>query len=151
MNVASRQLSKELYELSGWDATPNIYWRDSLSQPDVWFTDHAHNNPELQVFNVEHKLPAYDLGYLLRKLPDGVKLERQRRYMPSEDTSREQWVIEPGDLLQVTNGTETVRLPMGDLGDEYLPDLLADTPEDAAAKLAIELFKQGVLTRGGDE
>lgn len=64
---------------------------------------------------------GYSLGYLLRKLP-GVKLEQIDKDYWNAQTSYD-------------DGTE-------------IPDYKscdADTPEDAAALLCIELFKQGVL------
>jgi hypothetical protein len=60
-------------------------------------------------------IPAYDLGYLLRKLPQPYSI----------------MAYSTGRLVAV-QGEVTAT---------------ADTPEDAAAKLAIELFKQGILTR----
>jgi hypothetical protein len=67
--------------------------------------------------------PAYGLGYLLRKLPPerlGGRLCVEWQY---EDT----W--------------KAMYYAVGLEGE------LADTPENALCKLAIELFKQGVLTR----
>lgn len=62
---------------------------------------------------------AYTLGYLLRKLPPYCELHRAI-YM-------DRWVITTdGELHKVI-------------------EMTADTPEDAACRLAIELFKQGVL------
>jgi hypothetical protein len=73
MNVASKELCEELRELSGWKKTDR-YWHQRLDdgaetdkynpfvaeRPAVWKT-------------TEWKMtPAYDLGYLLRKLPQHV-------------------------------------------------------------------------------
>ncbi|CAB4132348.1 hypothetical protein UFOVP253_8 [uncultured Caudovirales phage] len=85
---------------------------------------------------VKRSFPAYDLGYLLRKLPDYVKLFRNNygKYY----------------CAAVTGG---FRHPDNQLGQ---PDTahdwyIADTPEDAAAKLAIELFRQGILAPTGGQ
>jgi hypothetical protein len=69
--------------------------------------------------------PAYTLGYLLRKLPelDG------RGYIQLTKMSQE---------YQAVYAINT----RDDMGRAY-----AESPEDAAAKLAIELFKQGILTK----
>lgn len=141
MNVASLELSKELYELSGWGATGNIYWRDTVSEPTVWFTDHAHNDPELQVFDAENKLPAYDLGYLLRKLPDTIDLD---------DDADRVLTLQPMRGLRGSGRWDASYDNVDKVQDSRL-DCFSDTPEDSAAMLAIELFKQGVLTRGGDD
>jgi hypothetical protein len=119
MHVANLELCKELFEVSGWDYT--TFW---------WFNDQPENRillaSELQNDNGTFKRrisPAYDLGYLLRKLPGNC------------------------DLTRLSNGLWKIA--------HNARFASADTPEDAAAKLAIELFKQGVLTKlevaGSDE
>lgn len=100
MAVASLELCKELHTLSGWE-TP---------------LDQFH-------YNEGEPLPAYDLGYLLRKL--------QRNHVELYGLTTGEWTARA-----YWHSTEQARA-------EY-----ADTPEDAAAKLAIELFKQGILTKG---
>ncbi|MDI9934734.1 hypothetical protein QM806_04595 [Rhodococcus sp. IEGM 1351] len=80
---------------------------------------------------IENQLqfPAYSVGYLLQKLPHSVEV---RNHFMNEDFGVIQiggWANEMRSRLNVT----------------------ADTPEDAACKLAIELFKQGDLKRDGDE
>lgn len=122
MNVASLELCKELYELSGWKATSNTFrygnekldWIQSDDGKD-WY------------------LPAYDLGYLLRQLPESTTLRRNKAKAIKASNWHGEWAI-------------------GVYGDQYreVGGKHGDTPEDAAAKLAIELFKQGILTRVGD-
>ena len=77
--------------------------------------------------------PLYHLGYLLRKLQDNdlTVIMRWNRDMGGRVAMKQwdkKWCIGTFDM------------PQG----EYP---VADTPEDAAAKLTIELFKQGILTR----
>lgn len=106
MNTASLELCKELYELSGWEAS-RWYWADPGGAPN------------LDATGLHHKVsPAYDLGYLLRELPVFTQIYK--------DTGSQYRAS-----LSVGSGK---------------PKFFADTPEDAAAKLCIELFKQGVLT-----
>jgi hypothetical protein len=66
--------------------------------------------------------PAYDLGFLLRKLPNIVDADRFR-------------------MLQSGGGWFTGYHD----GDLFTLATVANTPEDAACKLAIELWKQEVL------
>jgi hypothetical protein len=112
MNDASLELCKELFELSGWKDTEKKqgFYVRSLDSGLGEIAEHG-------------RIPAYDLGYLLRKLPDGVAL---RHVKPAND-SQSYWAAEyvPHDFFGET----------------------ANTPEDATAKLAIELFKQGILTK----
>jgi hypothetical protein len=121
VNVASLELCSELYELSGW-GSQEFWWTEVADYPfdrNKWI---AHNQG-----NIPRKYPAYDLGYLLRKLPAMID----------------------GDCVTLTHadkwGASYEGLRGGALMSRFIQS--ADTPEDTAAKLAIELFKQGVLTK----
>lgn len=112
MNVASVDLCKELFELSGWNNDGSEYRGGSS---ECW--------PD--------GLLRYDLGYLLRKLPYRTCIERLPFYYVA-------WIYESG------SGESE------DYDDEYDTHAQhANTPDDAVCKLAIELFKQGILTKGG--
>lgn len=95
-NVASKELCEELYDLSLWIAPQN--------HPDATKGYYG---------------TGYDLGYLLRKIPGGVRVQHMTKHIWSAS-------IVGNVVAHLVNG---------------------DTPEDAACKLAIELFKQGVLTK----
>lgn len=120
MNVASLDLCKELYELSGKT------WHEEIIYS--WHKDYGEY--VIEDFWTGSICPAYDLGYLLRKLPDYAKLFRN---------NQGKWFA-----AAVTGG---FRHPDNQLGQ---PDTahewyIADTPEDAAASLAIKLFQEGIL------
>jgi hypothetical protein len=108
MNVASLDLCRELYELSGWKMTEHI-WCPVKDNSGDW------HHVYYMLGNLAKELPAYDLGYLVRKLR--------------------------GELLVLDDS---------EMGLFFRSMLTLETLEDAAAKLAIELFKQGVLKRDGD-
>jgi len=113
MNTASLELSKELYELSGWGT--DLEWRSDST------TD------------ISGAYPAYDLGFLLRKLPRWVEdgmLELSTR----QGRFREGWLASYVDMDDQPTGVEGC----------------AETPEDALTLLAIELFKQGILKKEVD-
>jgi hypothetical protein len=124
MNVARLELSKELYEVSGWEADQT--WAEDgggeafLCRSD--FSDLGHES-----WRVAY---AYDLGYLLRKLPKKLARGYWLALAPL-DSEADEW--EAGYFQDREHSPHQV---------------YADTPEDAATKLALELFKQGVLTRG---
>ncbi|HET6924843.1 MAG TPA: hypothetical protein VFH39_03380 [Candidatus Saccharimonadales bacterium] len=126
MNVASLELCKELYELSGWSLATSK-WYESWGDSDWSIADKY--NP-----NCPENYPAYDLGYLLRKLPWMIGAPRALLYMQKR---------EKGYYYAYTTST----------GEDWPFDERAtvfkveDTPEDSAAMLAIELFKQGVLSK----
>lgn len=126
MNVASFELCKELYGLSGWATEDRLlhYYAGGFVTGTA-----DNNNPS-----------AYDLGHLLRKLRaiDDPVLTEHKANIYVELTVLENYA----SATAVRGITETgpaqriqPRLPICD----------ADTPEDAACKLAIELIKQGVL------
>lgn len=134
MNVASLELCKELYELSGWRERVGLQYF-----PDKFYATHLRLDLEEEVtptmdesYEADFICPAYDLGYLLRKLPHKTRVDKhtirghpdRRRRLPDHD-------VYNAFLHTATNQCWQQ----------------ADTPEDAAAKLAIELFKQGRLKR----
>lgn len=103
VNFASLEHCKELYELSGWKDT------------DIWFGNGDVSNVKRNSYGVyfdNNDIPAYDLGFLLRKL--------RPIFLSQDDTEL----------------AEALRLMC------QVP-----SPEDSLCKLAIELFKQGLLTK----
>jgi hypothetical protein len=123
MHVACLRLCRELYQLSGWE-----YSRAWFDQERPWVSDFFDHSPPFIC-------PAYDLGYLVRKLP------HQRASRTGAMLSLHILAVAPGPgwRAEYTHGNGAV-LESGLVGE-------ADTPEDAAAQLAIELFKQGILGR----
>lgn len=113
MNVASLSLCKELYKVSKWLDTPNCYFNSDSGSHGL--TDS--NNGELG-HDIYREAPAYDLGFLIRKLPPYTRIQTMKGDVPYR-VSYDNGVSERG--------------------------VNANTPEDAAAKLAIELFKQDIL------
>lgn len=108
MNVASLELCKELYELSGWNSGQRAFYtfdEDKMVETNAFDED------------LVGEIRKYDLGYLIRKLPPYVQ------------------------LMTMRNGCDAV---LKDLKNTVA--VHADTPEDAACKLAIELFEQGILS-----
>lgn len=107
MNVASLELCKELYELTGWGwgELESYYDKDPVFPTVV--------------------CPKYNLDYLLRKLP-----RHNHGYLTLTVTGAgEMWAAGYWD----------------DSENRLIVKRLGDTPEDAAAKLAIGLIKQGIL------
>lgn len=123
MNLASLELCKELYELSGWKQTS--YWHHKYQ------VDSGRQTSHWRSINLDQELtmPAYNLGYLLRELPPHI-----------DQTTNELMIGRWG------NEWRACYMPIN-LG--HYPELReqAEAPEDALTKLAIELFKQGVLIR----
>jgi len=117
MNVARLDLSKELYTLSGWE---QALYEHELLNGEYYTTT-------LPIKDMEHGsrntyIPAYDLGYLVRKLQTTMD------YLRASTVSK-QWVVK------------------GPWSDDEDSLIYADTPEDAACILAIRLFKEGILKR----
>lgn len=119
MNVASIDLSRELYELSGWGETELGWWPGARKTP-------------IRTKDSAFEFPAYDLGYLLRKLPS--EYEGHRLCLVNTSAG---WT-----------GNYTKRLTSP---DTPAMGVTAGSPEDAVVKLALACFREGVITRGGDE
>lgn len=124
MNIASLELCQKLFELSGWIDT-EYGWLSYSS----WETDEV--SYELSKRDKKRWCAgAYDAGYLLRKLPssdaEGYKLQ-----IRCDDT--DYWYA--GYYKRDNSQLKTESNPCA-------------TPEEAACQLAINLFKEGVLTRG---
>lgn len=107
MNVANLSLCKELYELSGWDETYHLH-------PD-------------ENSNAYKASPAYDLGYLLRKLPWNLEAPYGKYCSAHMYLNKQKSHYRVGYLFY----------------SQY--NQTANMPEDALCKLAIELFKQEIL------
>lgn len=118
-DVASLDLCKELYELSGWgdDEIIHFGYREdgTVAHFRVW--------PAM--------CPAYDLGYLVKKLPSPLVVHEPPQCFVELKRYGEPWVA--------MYRQENTMQPVAALRFDSL------TPEDAAAKLCIELFKQGIL------
>lgn len=134
---ASLELCKELYELSGWGETlayyeqsdgippgePYIVYPELIKQYGLWGTQ-----------EVKVRTPAYDAGYLLRKLPRVIEEMDSLKFLsvePSPISSRE-WEAGYSD--------ENYDKP------EFV--CYSETVEDCLASLAIELFKENIIKRG---
>lgn len=116
MNTASLKLCKELFEVSGWHE--DLEWHINRKPPAAEFSRIA---------------PAYDAGFLLRKLP--LNIDDGFFELNHYGTDNGYWIAQycTHDL-----NTNVFTYDFSNHGD---------TPEDAACKLVIELFKQGILKR----
>lgn len=128
MNVANLELSRELYKLSGWYKATEKFWfyDDNFGYQLV---DRPFGKLEKENGN---RCPAYDAGFMLRKLPakiiDGIDDFFLKMSKNDDNDYTFAYVCEMANLY----GTPS-----------------ADTPENALALLAINLFKQGILTQEG--
>lgn len=113
-NVPSVHLCRELHKRSGWVLTEK----------------HWHNGEPHSNVPYGWDCPAYDLSFLLRKLP-------QNSWVGYVDTSGQRGCALAKTYTWNEQGNDVRKIA----------ECRAGTPEDAACLLAIELFKQGVLTR----
>ncbi len=134
MHVASLELCKELYELSGWGDTEYGYYYRSRVAEDLHEPRLA-TDRELMIQNLYSyvadgsRYSAYDLGYLFRKLhPAGFFLRWGIDFESRPDAGKDKWFICA-------------------LDDKHDIRFWDTNVEDAACKLAIELFHQGVLKK----
>lgn len=123
IDVASYKFCEVLYELSGWSGPHWWYRLHGASKTPIVF--HLRSIPQ------ENDIPAYDLGYLLRKLPLQIKSESLE-------------LVVYGGHWEAAYTKSRRSLWGEDIGSHA-----SDTPEDAVCSLAIELFRQDYL--GGDD
>src|SRR2546423_11794922 len=76
MNVASLELCKELYGLSSWKSEGCAVYALSGESKIFQFV----RNPGPNVISMDYYIPAYDLGYLLRKLPANIHIQQRSEY-----------------------------------------------------------------------
>jgi hypothetical protein len=147
MHVASLELCKDLYELSGWAKTAfpghqdtdkqYMVFKDGSNQDFPYLLD-GRDDLSYKDYDADYT-PAYDLGYLLRKLPANCYI---RNCMNSGDFNPDQ--------LPPANRFEAYLDEIDTTEKEFFRQYrAADNPEDAACSLCIELFKQGILRNGG--
>lgn len=152
MTVASLNLCKELYELSGWE--PNSWWWTEDYQGTTKDTKWSVSDEPIIASGRNEGLssyPAYDLGYLLRKLPrklNGVNSkQRDGNFNLYASRGKTAWVASYADA----DGSIIRRLKKDAESQNnrnfWFIHGSSDTPENATAKLAIELWKQGVLSK----
>ena len=106
MNVASLELCKELYELSGWSDTDYTYYANAGQHSGTMM----HRS---LVFDKPENLPAYDAGCLLSKLPRGLIVR--------SNTDEADWVASYMQSVHYANTPEDalckIAIELFDLGD----------------------------------
>ena len=126
MNEADLNLCKELCELSGWNKTDKYH--------EVEASVYVNKMP--QDWDI---IPAYDCGYLLRKLP--------AKHIISSITHSHDYQLQ---LKKWSSGKYSAAYYFeggNNCDSDWLADAEDKSPENALCKLAIELFKQGILTK----
>lgn len=145
MNVADLELCKELHKLSGWSSTDKIWFpyydvpaeAPMEGEPPYWALTDKDGGSIVESENI----PAYDAGYLLGKIfesdlppidylcfyPYGNEVSAKLAAYNDFDESRSEDA--PTKSTKVSENTR------------------GKTHADALCKLAIELFKQGILTK----
>lgn len=119
MNATSLEISKKLYEVSGWDNCSLKWIRDKHPEHNMGeFVSDTNVTPK----SMEYLAPAYDLGYLLRKLPGTIG----NKYL---------------DIGYGGTGVWSACYELFEQ-DHYCT---ADTSEDATALLAIKLIEEGII------
>lgn len=123
MNVASLELSKQLYEVSGWGD-----WKEPGGGLPDWHRTVSDLGGPVNI------CPKYDLGYLLRKLPFGPDGNGMSFGFAKDKVWYMNFILTGirGPHMQSSFSAE------------------GDTPEDAVTKLFLELFNQRLIRREGE-
>jgi len=136
MNVTSLELSKELYDLSGWNKT-DFLWVAAPERDEGYVVKdktalHALNEMIYQTGKIYNSTFAYDLGYILEKLPLQVTLYK----------GVNGWTFNQGNITKQNPIDDELYKLM-----RFEQSFKSDKPEEAAGKFAIELFKRGILKK----
>lgn len=126
MKVANLQLCRELHEVSGWDGTDFIHTRGQGG----WMVG-------MKYYKGKEWVPAYDLGYLLRRLPKNLGIYWLELKFTNNSCFAVYWDENTHSALELDLVTHRIKFDIG-----------GDTPEDAGTKLVIELFEHGLLKHG---
>jgi len=119
-DVANLELCMELQSLSGWKDQQRSVWSSELGD----------------------YIQRYTLGYLLRKLPRWIEPEKNMPHLLT---------VQPNPIGKGWNALYRLSIATPTSDRRHATEIHeADTPEDALCKLAIELFKQGVLKKASD-
>lgn len=127
MNATNVELARQLYRISGWDKTHMAWAVPTEGDFKPWL------RPGVGSSSAYTEHPAYDLAYLLRKI--GEKLRVSVEYCRLDQKLAMDLKEWEGQWIAYT--------PYMKQGDYPF----ADSPEDAAASLALHLFEQGVLEK----
>lgn len=135
---ANVQLTNGLFRVSGWvDTRYQLVKYSMRSEPMLLPMPNGALDVAVLSGDVEWKLPAYNLGYLLRKLSRS-KFWKSGTTSCDIEACGQQWQVRVDGMVQ----PEDAPVQSRSVYSGY-----ADTPEDAAASLAIKLFEQGVITQ----
>lgn len=140
MNVVSIELAKKLAEVSGWESDHAIVIVNPGLEGEYVRVRELDADEDIDEVGAEAW--AYDLGHVLSNLPQFISWQ-------GDDLS---FFISPVGRKVYTEG-EVADWATGYMNHSEMPAIMRtdERIEDAAALIAIELFEQGVLTRGGDE
>ncbi len=138
MNVASLEICKSLYELSGLDY-PTIYWQEDFYEDGSvnWNLYHDNENK----LRTGRSVPAYDAGYLLRILPYNFIAEGAHYNGDYQDNL---FYLD----INFNSNQDAKYSFLYSNGEESLYFTPSNTPEDALALLAIKLYENGILKKG---
>lgn len=135
MNLASLELCKELYGLSDWSDTNFWYGEPKNLEPQLIFRADK-QIPNEMIWAGDRFTPAYDLGYLLRKLPARIHM------LEGDDVFL---VIEKFDPHPLDEPRYTAMYKASVDSDCWAQT--TDTPEDAVCALAIKFFQEEILKK----
>lgn len=126
MNIASLAPCKRLYELSEWEPEHREWWGLLNGGYKAGISEVRQSGR----FNSEEIIcPAYDLGFLLRKLP--------KSHRPPDG------YVDLFSLYLIDDDPAVVLVWAAGYGSQLAVE--ADTPENAACELAIKLIEQGII------
>ena len=125
-NVLAPEISLGLYNLAGWEGTFFNYWKSHIGSNGSWVLSWYGN---IETREVKERIPAYDLGYLLDKLPTSFEHEGNEYF------------------LTIGAGSEdgTKQIDYRDLDDGQYHAEVGKTYTEAAGLMAGKLLSDNIL------
>jgi hypothetical protein len=77
-NLLAAEISYGLYNLTGWEGTFFNYWKSHVGSGEQWVLSWYGN---VETRELKERIPAYDLTYLLDKLPKTIEHEGNEYFL----------------------------------------------------------------------
>ena len=95
-NLLAAEISLGLFNLTGWEGTFFNYWKSHIGSSDQWVLSWYGN---VETREVKERIPAYDLAYLMDKLPKSFEYEDVEYFLTvGGGTKKKNWQIDYRDI-----------------------------------------------------
>ena len=95
-SLLAPEISLGLYNLTAWEGTFFNYWKSHIGSNDQWVLSWYGN---VETREVKERIPAYDLVYLLDKLPKTIEVDEEEYFLTIGGSTIENgWQVDYRDI-----------------------------------------------------